>query len=81
MSILSKQQEVPEGNTLTRWNSTFSINLNSLQMKDIVMATLDDSQIALEFTKAKKTTPNMWAQLASVLTYLQVPYNLTQLFG
>ena len=23
----------------------------------------------------------MWAQLASVLTYLQVPYNLTQLFG
>ena len=81
MSILGKQQEVPEGNTPTHWNSTFKMNLNSFQMKDVVTATLDDPQIALEFTKAEKPTPNMWAQLASVLTYLQVPYDLTQLFG
>ena len=49
-------------------------------MKDVIMATLEDPHIALEFTKAEKPTLNMWSQLTSVLTYLQVPYNLTQLF-
>ena len=59
----------------------FEINLDSFCMKDVIMATLEDPCIALELSKAEKPTPNMWSQLTSVLTYLQVPYDLVQLFG
>ena len=45
------------------------------------MATLDNPRIFSDFAKEEKPTPDMWMQLASVLLYLQVPYDLTQLFG
>ena len=59
----------------------FKMNLHLLRMKDVITATLDDPRISSDFCKEEKPTPDMWTQLASVLTYLQVPYNLTQLFG
>ena len=57
------------------------MNLHLLRMKDVITATLDDPRIPSDFCKEEKPTPDMWAQLAPVLLYLQVPYNLTQLFG
>ena len=57
------------------------MNLSSYWMKEVIMATLKDPHIALDFTKSEKLTPDTWLLLTSVLTYLQVPYNLTQLFG
>ena len=57
------------------------MNLESLRMKEVIMATLDNPCAVPDFTKAERPNPEHWARLTSVLTCVQVPYDLTKLFG
>ena len=49
--------------------------------REVLLATLNDSRVASDFSKAERPIPNHWATITLVLTYLKAQYNMMRMFG